>query len=138
MYQKIRKVKQEKIKEYNWENKVILVCEDTETSNLYFRAALIRTNAKVIWADNGEKGLKICQERDDIDLVLMDIRMPKMDGITATREIKKIKKHLPVIIQTAYFFINEKENSYEAGCDEFITKPINLSDLLNTIDKFIN
>jgi len=126
------------VKKYDWKNKVILVSEDTETSNMYFKAALTRTNADIIWTTNGNEAVNICKKEKKIDLVLMDIRMPEMDGVTATKEIKKLQPNLPIIIQTAYFHTNEKERSYEAGCDEFLTKPTKLEILLKSIDKFIS
>jgi len=138
-YKQIKEViKEEKIKKYNWKDKLILVCEDTETSNMYFKAALKKTNASVLWAENGKEAVEICEKNKDIDLVLMDIRMPEMDGVTATRIIKEKRRNLPIIIQTAYFYQNEKENSYDAGCDEFITKPIKLSYLLANLDKYLS
>ncbi len=126
------------LKKYDWKNKVILVAEDTETSNMYFKAALTRTQAHIIWATNGNEAVSICKKEKNIDLVLMDIRMPEMDGVTATKKIKKLRPNLPVIIQTAYFYTYEKERSYEAGCDEFLTKPTKLDVLLTSIDKFIS
>ncbi len=122
---------------YDWKKKVILVVEDVDTSNMYFKAALHRTKAKVLWAENGKDAVKFCKSNKDIDVVLMDIHLPKMNGFEATKEIKKFRKDLPVIIQTAYVLSGEEAKSYEAGCDEFITKPIKFKKLLSTIDKYL-
>lgn len=139
MYKKIKKVKKEEpIKKYNWEGKTILVSEDTETSNMYFKAALKKTYANTIWTYNGKEAVEKCKENENIDLILMDIRMPEMDGITATKKIKKLRPDLPIIMQTAYFYNNEKERGFSAGCIEFLTKPIKLNVLLKTIDKYIS
>ena len=67
----------------------------------------------------------------------MDIKMPLMDGYTATREIKSMSKNVPVIAQTAYALSEEKEKSKEAGCDDYIAKPIGYEDLLTTINKYV-
>lgn len=122
---------------YNWDNKTILVVEDVDTSNRYFEAALKRTNARVLWAENGAEAIEAVKKNPEIDVVLMDIHMPVMNGFEATREIKKIRKDLTIIVQTAYVLSGEREKSFEAGCDAFITKPINFRILLSSIDKYI-
>lgn len=122
---------------YEWDNKTILVVEDVETSNRYFEAALKRTNARVLWSKNGAEAIDAVKQHPEIDVVLMDIHMPVMNGFEATREIRKIRKDLTIIVQTAYVLSGEREKSFEAGCDAFITKPINFKLLLSTIDKYI-
>ena len=122
---------------HNWASKVILLAEDTDTSVMYYKAALRKTNAELIWAADGQEALDIVQSGQHIDVVLMDINMPGMNGIEATREIKKIKPDLPVIVQTAYVLSDEKKRSFEAGCDECLTKPLNISQLLSTLDQLL-
>jgi CheY-like chemotaxis protein len=124
-------------KEYSWKGRTILVVEDNETSNIYFEAALRKTHAHLLWAKNGIEAVKQVETNGSIDLILMDINMPKMDGIEATRIIKHLKPNLPVIIQTAFVLSGEEKKSHEAGCDEFITKPIRLKHLLDSIDRYI-
>jgi hypothetical protein len=124
-------------KEYSWKGRTILVVEDNETSNIYFEAALRKTHAQLLWAKNGVEAVKQVETNGSIDLILMDINMPKMDGIEATRIIKHLKPDLPVIIQTAFVLSGEEKKSHEAGCDEFITKPIRLKHLLDSIDRYI-
>ncbi len=123
---------------YDWSDKEILIVEDIETSNRYFKAALKRTNVKIHWAKNGKEAIESVENTPTIDLVLMDIHMPVMNGFEATREIKKKKKDLKIIVQTAYVLSGEREKSFDAGCDEFITKPINFKKLLSTIEKYIH
>ena len=84
---------------------------------------------------NGKEAVEMCK-KNTIDLVLMDIYMPIMDGFKATREIKKMHPTLPVISQTAYAMSGEREKSLEAGCDDYIPKPINTSIFLSKIGKF--
>jgi len=122
---------------YLWEGKTVLIVEDNETSNIYFEAALRKTKAQFIWAKNGLDAVEIVRSNDNIDLVLMDINMPKMDGIEATRIIKNECPDLIVIIQTAFVLSGEEKLCREAGCDEFITKPIRLKYLLDTINHYL-
>lgn len=124
--------------DYDWSNKEILIVEDIETSNRYFKAALKRTKVKIHWAKNGKEAIAQVEKIPNLDLILMDIHMPVMNGFEATHEIKKIKKDLKIIVQTAYVLSGEREKSFEAGCDEFITKPINFKKLLGTIEKYIH
>jgi len=122
---------------YDWSDKVILIVEDTETSNRYFNAALKKTNATILWAKDGLEGVEIAKKNEKIDVILMDIHMPFMNGFEATREIKKIRKDAVIIIQTAYVLSNEREKSFEAGCDDFIAKPINFKELLEVINRYM-
>ncbi len=122
---------------YNWEGKTFLVAEDEEDNFRYIEVALSLSNASLIWARDGKEAVEIFKKIDNIDLVLMDIKMPLLDGYSATREIKKIDKNVPVIAQTAYALSEEKDKSLAAGCDDYIAKPISYEDLLSTIHKFV-
>jgi CheY-like chemotaxis protein len=122
---------------YNWKEKKILVVEDTDTSNEYFKAAFKNTLVGIYWAKNGLEAIELVEQHDDIDAILMDVNLPKMNGIEATRRIKNMKPEIPIIVQTAYLHSNEEEYSKEAGCDDFITKPIKLSLLFTVLDKYL-
>lgn len=117
----------------DWSNKTILVAEDVAANYMLIEAVLSSTRATVIWAQNGKQAVEACQENELIDLVLMDIRMPEMDGIDATREIKKIRANLPIIAQTAFSYNGEDKMIMEAGCIRVITKPISPDVLISTI-----
>lgn len=121
----------------NWESKLILVAEDVDTSNMFFAAALRKTKAKVLWAKTGTEAVELARKHPEIDVVLMDIHMPGLNGFEATREIKKINRDISIIIQTAYTLSGEKEKGYEAGADGFITKPIKYLELIKTIKQHI-
>ncbi len=125
------------VTKYNWEGKTFLVAEDEEDNFRYLEVALSISNASLIWARNGAEAVDIFNRINDIDLVLMDIKMPEMDGYSATREIKLKNNNVPVIAQTAYAMSEEKEKSRLAGCDDYIAKPINYSDLLKVIHKHV-
>ncbi len=131
------KISSDSEKEYNWEGKTFLVAEDEEDNFRYIEVALALSNASLIWARDGQEAVDVFKRIDGIDLVLMDIKMPLMDGYTATREIKKIRDKVPVIAQTAYAMSEEKEKSRQAGCDDYIAKPIGYEDLLTTINKYV-
>ncbi len=122
---------------YTWEGKTILIVEDNETSNIYFEAALRKTKANLIWAKNGLDAVEIVKKTEHLDLILMDINMPKMDGIEATRIIKEIRPEIIIVVQTAFILSGEERMCQEAGCDEFITKPIRLKYLLDTVNRYL-
>ncbi|MBK3516015.1 ATP-binding protein [Carboxylicivirga marina] len=129
--------KREQVREFNWEGKTFLVAEDEEDNFRYIEVALALSNASLIWARDGQEAVDVFKRVGGIDLVLMDIKMPLMDGYTATREIKNLSNKVPVIAQTAYAMSEEKEKSREAGCDDYIAKPIGYDDLLSTINRFV-
>lgn len=122
---------------YDWSDKLILIVEDIEANHMFIAAALKRTNAQLLWAKDGMEAVKMCQEYEMIDLVLMDIRLPKLDGYEATKQIKVFRPDLPIIAQTAYVMSNEKGKVLQAGCDDLITKPIRLNILISTVAKYI-
>ena len=121
----------------NWGDKVILVVEDVDTNKIFFDAALRRTNAKILWAKDGQEAVEMFKA-NEIDLVLMDLQLPVMDGYTATREIKKIDSKIPIIAQTAHVMSGEREKCLEAGCDDYLSKPIRLQILIDTLSKYLN
>lgn len=118
-------------------DKVILVVEDVDTNKIFFDAALRKTNAKILWAKDGQEAVDMYKE-NDIDLVLMDLQLPIMDGYTATREIKKVDENVPIIAQTAHVMSGEREKCLEAGCDDYLAKPIRLQILMETLSKYLN
>ena len=125
------------LQNYNWENMTILVVEDDDPSYSFLKEILRKTHANVIRAKDARVGIDICKSNMDIDIILMDIQLPEMDGYEATRQIKKIRKSLPVIAQTAYAMAGDKEKSILAGCDDYITKPIDIKKLLPKINQFL-
>jgi len=121
---------------FTWEFKKILIAEDEETNFLFIEAILEETKATLIWAKNGLEAVE--RFDSDIDLVLMDIKMPVMDGITATQKIRQKSARVPIIAQTAYAMSEDKNKCLNAGCSDYLTKPINHKLLLTTIDKFLS
>ena len=123
---------------YEWENKTILIVEDDVSSTFYLKEVLTDTGANLIFVIDGRSAIKACEENKSIDLVLMDIQLPVLDGYQATIEIKKIRPDLPVIAQTAYALIEERQRCYDVGCDDYIAKPIEPLRLLDKISTFLN
>ena len=123
--------------DYNWEKKVFLIAEDDTFSYKLLEGFLKKTHATVLHADDGNKAVELCRSNPAIDLILMDVQMPEMNGIEATRIIKEFRKNIPVIAQTANAIAEEKQKCLEAGCNDFVTKPINISELFSKIDQWL-
>ena len=115
--------------------KNILVAEDDESNFAVIRYFLTGPNTKVLRAYNGKEAVEICLSNANIDLILMDVKMPVMDGYTATKLIREINTKIPIIAQTAY--ADDKEKAFEYGCSGFISKPFNKKSLLDIISDFI-
>jgi two-component system cell cycle response regulator DivK len=128
---------QELIGEINWSDKTVLIVEDIETSSRFFKAAIQATGASLETAITGKEAVDKFKELPNVDLILMDIRMPEMDGLEATRIIKSIKPDVPIIVQTAFVLSGERVASFKSGCDDFMTKPIKLEVLLKTMKKYL-
>ncbi|MCG8698378.1 MAG: ATP-binding protein, partial [Bacteroidales bacterium] len=124
-------------KSYNWEGITILIAEDDLFSYKFLEGFISQTQAKVIHAKDGQEAVDICRQREEIDLILMDVQMPEMNGLDATRNIKGFWHDIPIIAQTANAIPEEKQKCFEAGFDDFITKPINISNLFIIVDKWL-
>jgi two-component system, cell cycle response regulator DivK len=114
----------EMITNFDWSDKTILIAEDDHFSYIYLREILQSTGAKVLYAENGMRAFAECLKSTDISLVLMDIKMPIVNGLESTRLIKKYKPHIKVIAQTAFAMPDDKQKCINAGCDDYITKPV--------------
>jgi CheY-like chemotaxis protein len=121
----------------SWEGKTILIAEDEESNYKFLELLLKGTGLKILRASNGYQAIDLCKENKNIDLVLMDIKMPELNGLDATKEIKKLRTNLPVIAQTAYAMQNDEKISLEAGCDDYIAKPILKEKLFMLINKWM-
>ncbi len=116
----------------------ILIAEDEEVNFIYIETLLeyFVKDLIVLHAINGKQAVELCKERTDIDFVLMDLKMPVLDGYEATKQIKEIRPDLPIIAQTAYSTPEEKAKALNAGCDDFISKPISKEIFSKVIDKY--
>jgi PAS domain S-box-containing protein len=116
-------------------NLKILIAEDDENSQAFISIATRPICKEMIKVDNGVKAVEACRKNPDINLVLMDIKMPEMDGYEATRQIREFNKKVIIIAQTAYGLAGDREEAIAAGCNEYVSKPINLATLNNLIKK---
>lgn len=114
----------------------ILVAEDEEYNMMYITELFSSTNFKIIEANNGKKALELAQSNPDIQLVLMDIKMPVMDGNQAMKELKKLRPSLPVIALSAFAMESDKVRAMGLGFDAYLTKPLDRKLLFQLIEKF--
>jgi len=125
-------------KEDEIENLKILIVDDDKMSQMLLSIEVNNFAKEVLIANNGIEAVETCRSCDDIDLVLMDIQMPEMDGIEAIRHIRGFNADIIIIAQTAYAFSGDKEKAIKAGCNQYLSKPINKKDLLKIIKNEIN
>lgn len=134
-----RKVTQEKEGIHNLrkslQRKTVLVAEDVD-SNFLLLKSLIGNRCNLLWAKHGEEAVSMFKESHP-DLILMDIKMPRMDGLEATHLIRTYSSEVPIIALTAFAFESDREKALEAGCNDFLTKPISLNALEQVLDKYI-
>ena len=121
-----------------WKDKTILIAEDEDSNYKFLEMLLINKGLKLLKAENGFEAIEIIKGNQNIDLILMDIKMPGMNGLEATSRIKQIKPNIPIIIQTAHVMQNDEKLSINAGSDDYITKPINKEILFHIINKWID
>lgn len=116
---------------------LILVAEDDD-SNFKLIKAIIGKKCEILWAKNGLEIVELFkQNRDRAEAILMDIKMPEMNGLDATEIIRKEEKELPIIMQTAYAFSSDRDKAMERGASEVLVKPITLSALRTCLSKYL-
>jgi signal transduction histidine kinase len=117
--------------------KHILVVEDVESNYQYIVAVLKSTMVSIHWITDGNAAVDFCLNYPDIDMVFMDINLPGIDGYEATRQIRETKPDLPIIALTAYAMTGERERSLDAGCNEYLSKPVSPRELLAVVTRFL-
>ncbi|MBK7031065.1 MAG: response regulator [Bacteroidales bacterium] len=116
----------------------ILIVEDDEASEILLRIELDEIGKQILKAGTGTEAIAICRNNPDLDLILMDIQMPGLNGYEATRRIRQFNKRVVIIAQTAFGLSGDQEKAIDAGCNDYITKPINKGDLHSLIKKYFN
>jgi len=116
---------------------LILVVEDEPTNAELLEILLSRKNLKYIIAYDGNSALELFNQREDIRLVLLDIKLPGMTGEEVLQEMKARRPEIPVVVQTAYVFNTDKDYFFQLGCDDYLKKPLNRQQLYNTINRYI-
>jgi len=125
------------INNYIWEGKNVLIAEDILSNYNFLRLLLKKSKVNVLWVENGKDAVETALSNDSIDLVLLDINLPLLNGYEVVKRIKEKKPNLPVIAQTAYALGGDREKTLAAGCDDYVSKPISISVLLKKIDAFL-
>ena len=115
----------------------IIIAEDDENSAIYLQTILQSDAGKIILTQKGHETVEACRNNPDIDLVLMDIQMPGINGYEATRRIREFNKEVIIIAQTAYCLSGDREKTIESGCNDYLPKPVNKNELLALIRKYL-
>jgi CheY-like chemotaxis protein len=118
--------------------KTILIVEDDYVCYQLIKELLADTEAEILHALTGAKAVEIVAKRPKIDLILMDVQLPDMNGLQASLSIKNISRSIPIVIQTAYAFDSYIQKSKEIGCEGFIVKPIEANKIFDTVKKFLS
>lgn len=124
--------------QFNWKDKVILIAEDKKINFEILQETLIPTNAELLWAKNGEEAVNLVKTNNHIDVILLDIQMPVMDGYECAKRIKEMTREIPIVAQTAYSLQQDANKCFEAGCDDYIAKPISLDQFLVKLQKYLS
>jgi len=123
---------------YDFSRVIVLVAEDEPNNFFFLKELLNETGVKIIHAENGARAVELFGLNPNIKLILMDIKMPVLNGIDATKMIRTIDSKIPIIALTAYAMAGDKENCLAAGCSSYLSKPIIKDDLLSTIALYLN
>jgi len=121
----------------NWSSRKCLLVDDNKDVLVYLSRILLDTGIMIFTARSGAEAIEFIRNTPDLDVVLLDMQMPEMNGIEATQQIKKIRRELPIIAQTAFIFEDDKDIIIEAGCDACLIKPIRKDHLLTIMSSFI-
>lgn len=119
-------------------NLKILIAEDDPTSAILISRYVQVFGKDILYAENGIEAVNLFQNHPDIDLVLMDIKMPDMDGYEAVRQIRQFDNKVIIIAQTAYALAGDKEKALAAGCNDYVSKPMNRTALVNLIKGYFS
>jgi CheY-like chemotaxis protein len=119
------------------QSKTILIAEDDETNYYLICEYLEFSRAEMLWAHDGVEALEMVKENVDIDLILMDIQMPVMNGFEALQAIKHISPNLPIVAITAYAVSGDREKGLKAGFNEYLSKPVSRKILMEHIMRYI-
>lgn len=130
-------IKDQLISPVDWSSKKCLLVDDNKDVLIYLNRILLDTGIIILASRSGPEAVDLVRKNPDIDVILLDMQMPEMNGIEATKEIRKIMKDVPIIAQTAFIFEDDKDIILEAGCDACLIKPIRKDQLLTVMSTFI-
>lgn len=121
----------------SWSGRTILIVEDDESGRAYLEAVLKNTGVRLLYARDGREAIETVRNNPDVDLTLMDLQMPVMDGFETRSRIKELYPHIRHIAQTAHAMAEDEVRARDAGFDDYISKPIRKNDLLSLIAKYL-
>lgn len=124
--------------QHDFSEKTILIVEDEDSNYALLEALLLPARALLLHAKTAGAALEIIKNQHNIDLILMDIKLPDMNGYELTRIIRRENKEVPIIAQTAFAMIDDKIRALESGCNAYLPKPIDLFELMDIIAGFIH
>ncbi|MBN2486861.1 MAG: response regulator [Bacteroidales bacterium] len=133
----VQEVKKIEEQDFDWSDKTILIAEDEEVNYIYLKTALSKTNVNIVRAYNGEEAVDIARVNPLVELILMDIKMPKMNGLEATKAIKSFRSDLVIVAQTAFAMEEDRKNCEAVGVDDFLSKPVRYKLLFETLSRHL-
>jgi CheY-like chemotaxis protein len=122
---------------FDFKEHTILIVEDTDFSFVFIEAVLNSTGIRTIWAKNGQEAIEYLKTNQAIDLIMMDMHMPVMNGFEASEIISKLWPDVPIIAQTAFAFPEDVKKCYLSGCSGYIAKPFRRNQLLSTLFEYL-
>jgi CheY-like chemotaxis protein len=125
------------INDVSFTGRKIMIVEDDPSSRFYLNQLLDKTGSVILNASNGQEAIEILRSNPDIDLVLMDIQLPYMDGYEAAPKLKNIKKDLILIAQTAFGLLDDRDKILASGFDDYLIKPIFKNNLLRKLGEWL-
>lgn len=116
----------------------LMIAEDNDESSFYLKLILSPHCKELILVKTGKDAVEVCKNNPDIQVVLMDIQMPDLDGFDATRQIRLFNSEVVIIAQTAFAFSDDRKKALAAGCNDYLSKPFKKDDMLRLIDLYFN
>ncbi|MBN2481636.1 MAG: response regulator [Bacteroidales bacterium] len=126
-----------RIPPYRWKDKVVLIVEDEDVNFKFLEAVLHETDVQILRANTGLQAIELCRSSIKIDLILMDIKLPGLNGLEATKKIREFNQETPIIAQSAFILEDERDVCLEVGINDYIDKPINIKEFFEKVDKFL-
>ena len=126
----------EEDKEFQMKNLKVLIVEDDKTSELLITFVLEKFSSTILHAKNGFEAVEICRKNPDLSLIMMDLKMPEMNGYEATHQIRKFNTDAIIIAQTAFGLAGDREKALKVGCNDYISKPIKIDELQESLRKY--
>jgi CheY-like chemotaxis protein len=122
----------------DWSNRSILIAEDEDSNFKYLQIVLRHTGLKIFRANSGNEVIRLFRENPGVDLILMDIKMPELNGLEATKKIRAFDQQVPIIALTAYAMSDDRQISLQAGCNDYISKPVRKSRIFSVLSRYLD